>query len=74
MTLGLSMELPSVDFSVLLVRTAKVSGRVTSPDGTPFVIVQVAVRPDAPPGSRSLYLAREDERAVLTGSIEVVAP
>jgi hypothetical protein len=32
--LGLSLEVPSVDFGVLLVRTARLSGRVTNPDGT----------------------------------------
>jgi hypothetical protein len=34
-TLGLSSELNDVSFSVLLVRTARVSGRVVNADGTP---------------------------------------
>jgi hypothetical protein len=48
--------------------------RGVSPDGTSYVIIRVAARPDAPPGPRSLYLTWGDERAVLTGAIEVAAP
>ncbi|MGE3955272.1 MAG: carboxypeptidase regulatory-like domain-containing protein [Vicinamibacterales bacterium] len=33
-SVGLSVEVPSVDFAVLLVRTARITGRVTNPDGS----------------------------------------
>jgi len=34
-TVGLSQEVVGISFNVLLVRTARVSGRVTNPDGSP---------------------------------------
>ena len=34
-TLGLSQEVVGINFNLLLVRTARISGRVTNPDGTP---------------------------------------
>jgi len=34
-TVGLSQEVVGINFNVLLVRTARVSGRVTNPDGSP---------------------------------------
>lgn len=33
-SVGLSAEVPSIDFGVLLVRTARISGRVANPDGS----------------------------------------
>ena len=45
-TVGLSMEVPSIDFAVLLVRTARVSGRVTNPDGTATTAGNVALVPE----------------------------
>lgn len=47
--------------------------RGVSTDGTPWMIVPVTARADAPPGPRNLYLAQGDERSVLSGGIEVVA-
>ena len=41
--------------------------------GAPLVILQLTAHPDAPPGPHSLYVTHGDERAVLTGGIEVVA-
>ena len=45
-TVGLSMEVPSVDFGVLLVRTARVSGHVTNPDGTATTAGNVMLVPE----------------------------
>ena len=45
-TVGLSVEVPSVDFSVLLVRTARVAGHVTNPDGTPTTAGNVTLMPE----------------------------
>jgi hypothetical protein len=41
--------------------------------GTPWLIVPITARADAAPGPRSLSLAQGEERALMTGSIEVVA-
>ena len=46
-TLGLSVEVPSVDFNVLLVRTARVAGRVTNPDGTPTTSGNIVLMPES---------------------------
>ncbi len=46
-TVGLSMEVPSVDFNVLLVRTAHVAGRVTNPDGTPTTSGTIVLMPES---------------------------
>lgn len=46
-TVGLSVEVPTIDFSVLLVRTARISGRVTNPDGTATTAGNVALVPEA---------------------------
>ena len=46
-TVGLSMEVPSVDFNVLLVRTARVAGRVTNPDGTPTTSGNIVLMPES---------------------------
>lgn len=43
---GLSLEVPSIDFGVLLVRTARVSGHVTNPDGTDTTAGNVALVPE----------------------------
>ena len=45
-TVGLSMEVPSVDFNVLLVRTARVAGHVTNPDGTPTTSGNITLMPE----------------------------
>jgi len=46
-TVGLSVEVPSVDFSVLLVRTARVAGHVTNPDGTPTTAGNIMLIPES---------------------------
>ncbi|MGC4084087.1 MAG: carboxypeptidase-like regulatory domain-containing protein [Vicinamibacterales bacterium] len=46
-TVGLSAETPSIDFSVLLVRTARISGRVTNPDGSETTAGNVSLIPEA---------------------------
>ena len=46
-TVGLSVEVPSVDFSVLLVRTSRVAGHVTNPDGTPTTAGNVMLMPES---------------------------
>lgn len=46
---GLSVELSSIDFSVLMVRTARVGGRVTNPDGSPTTAGNVALVPETGP-------------------------
>jgi hypothetical protein len=46
-TVGLSAEVLSIDFNILLVRTARVSGRVTNPDGTPTTAGNVTLIPEA---------------------------
>jgi hypothetical protein len=48
--------------------------RGAATDGTPYLIVPVTARMDAPPGPRNLYLSQSDERAVFTGCLEVVSP
>jgi Carboxypeptidase regulatory-like domain len=45
-TVGLSMEVPSVDFNVLLVRTSRVAGHVTNPDGTPTTSGNITLMPE----------------------------
>lgn len=45
-TVGLSGEVPSVDFNVLLVRTARIAGRVTNPDGTDTTAGNVILVPE----------------------------
>jgi len=49
-SVGLSMEVPSVDFGVLLVRTVRVAGRVTNPDGTPTTSGNIALLPETGAG------------------------
>lgn len=44
--LGLSQEALDNDFSLQLIRVAKVSGRVTNPDGSPTTAGQVSLLPD----------------------------
>lgn len=46
-SVGLSLEVPSIDFNVLLVRTARISGRVTNPDGTPTTAGNVVLVPES---------------------------
>jgi hypothetical protein len=46
--LGLSSELADVSFSVTLVRTARISGRVTNADGTPAANGNLTLVTDAP--------------------------
>lgn len=48
-TVGLSAEVPSIDFGVLLVRTARVAGHVANPDGTPTTAGNVALAPESGP-------------------------
>jgi hypothetical protein len=50
---GLSVELSDVDFGLLLVRTSRVSGRVTSPDGIPTTAGNVNLIPEGGPGGRA---------------------
>jgi hypothetical protein len=45
-TLGLSMEVPNIDFGILLVRTARISGRVMNPDGTATTAGNVVLVPE----------------------------
>ncbi|HUR32258.1 MAG TPA: carboxypeptidase-like regulatory domain-containing protein [Vicinamibacterales bacterium] len=45
-TVGLSMEIPSIDFAILLVRTARISGRVTNPDGTATTAGNIVLVPE----------------------------
>ncbi len=46
-SVGLSLEVPSIDFNVLLVRTARISGRVTNPDGTATTAGNVLLVPES---------------------------
>jgi len=45
-TLGVSQELNDINISMLLVRTARISGHVTNPDGTPTTAGNVQLMPD----------------------------
>ena len=45
-SVGLSLEVPSIDFNVLLVRTARISGRVTNPDGTATTAGNIVLIPE----------------------------
>jgi hypothetical protein len=47
---GLSGEMLDVNFNLLLVRTAQITGRITNADGTPVTAGAVNLRPDAPGG------------------------
>ncbi len=46
-SVGLSIEVPSIDFNVLLVRTARISGRVTNPDGTATTAGNIVLVPES---------------------------
>jgi hypothetical protein len=46
-TVGLSLEVPSIDFGVLLVRTARISGHVTNPDGSETTAGNVMLVPES---------------------------
>jgi hypothetical protein len=45
-SVGLSIEVPSVDFGLLLVHTARVSGHVTNPDGSPTTSGNIVLVPE----------------------------
>ncbi len=49
---ALSTEATSVDFSVLLVRTARVAGRVTNPEGSATTAGQITLVPESGPVGR----------------------
>jgi hypothetical protein len=51
-TVGLSVELGDIDFGLLLVRTSRISGKVTSPDGTATTAGNVNLIPDDGPAGR----------------------
>jgi hypothetical protein len=51
-TLGLSAEMTGIDFNVLLVRTSRISGRVSNPDGTPASNGMVTLSPEGQAGGR----------------------
>ena len=51
-TLGLGTELVEINFNVLLVRTAEVSGRVLNTDGTPVTAGNVSLMVDGSAGGR----------------------
>jgi protocatechuate 3,4-dioxygenase beta subunit len=53
-TLGLGAELLDINFNVLLVRTAQISGRVLNPDGTPVTAGNVSLAAEgSSPGGRA---------------------
>jgi hypothetical protein len=52
-TVGLSAEVGDINFGLLLVRTSRISGRVTNPDGSPTTAGSVNLIPDGGPGGRS---------------------
>jgi hypothetical protein len=60
MTLGVSQELSDVDFSLQLVRTARISGHVENPDGSWARQGNVNLMPQGPvgPGGTSTYGGR----------------
>jgi len=49
-TVGVSQEVLDINFSLRLVRTSRVSGHVTNPDGTPTTSGNVNLMPDGPVG------------------------
>lgn len=51
-TVGLSQEALDIDFNLQLVRTSRVSGHVTNPDGTPTTSGNVNLTPDGAAGGR----------------------
>jgi hypothetical protein len=53
-TVGLSTETPAIDFSVLLVRTARLAGRVVNPDGTEVTAGNVSLAPEADGPARGM--------------------
>jgi hypothetical protein len=53
-TVGLSAEVLGIDFSVLLVRTGRVSGRVSNADGAPAGSGNINLLPDVPAGRGAL--------------------
>lgn len=52
-TVGLSAEVQSLDFSLLLVRTSRITGRATTADGSPLAQANIALAP-AGGGGRDL--------------------
>jgi len=46
-TVGVSQEVLEISFNMQLVRTSRISGRVTNPDGTPTTAGNVNLMPDA---------------------------
>jgi hypothetical protein len=51
---GLSSETPAIDFSVLLVRTARIAGRVVNPDGTAVTAGNVSLTPESGGSARGM--------------------
>ncbi|MGE3509105.1 MAG: carboxypeptidase regulatory-like domain-containing protein [Vicinamibacterales bacterium] len=51
-TVGLGAEAPDISFSILLVRTARVSGRVVAGDGTPVSTGMVVLMPEGQTSGR----------------------
>jgi hypothetical protein len=49
-TVGVSQQVLDINFSLLLVRTSRVSGHVANPDGTPTSSGNVNLMPDGPVG------------------------
>jgi hypothetical protein len=69
-TVGLSAEVLDVNFGLLLVRTARISGRVTKSDGTPSTSGTVNLMPDSTIGGRGGF-GRFGARVQWDGSFSI---
>jgi hypothetical protein len=68
---GLSQEVVDIDFSLQLVRTSRVSGRVQNADGTAIGGGNVNLTPDAASGGRGALGANYGSRINGDGSFEI---
>lgn len=70
-TLGLGVELLNIDFGLLLVHTARISGRVTNPDGSPTRAANVNLLPDSGAAGRGGPGRNFGSRAQRDGSFSI---
>ena len=70
-TVGLSKEVLDIDFNLQLVRTSRVSGHVTNPDGTPTTSGNVNLAPDGAAAGRGPIGANYGSRIEWDGNFSI---
>jgi hypothetical protein len=70
-TVGLSAEVLDVNFGLLLVRTGRVSGRMTKADGTPSTRGNLSLMPDSTVGGRGGFGRMLGARVQWDGSFSI---